>query len=642
MKEEPKGHGCGKSQIPEGSRLVVMMGNTQARPWALIYALIGGGQPNMVGGPSGGGHGSTDEVELSPHPTDTQTLDRSGGSTTTTFAVPGQSHLLRRASSSSPNVAAREQISLNEPAMASTEPSNTSTHDAGFTVQGRADPTATTVSPCHTSSQHRDTTKRTKQEQWFSLRVLTRALVISVIVSVVAEQVAPPILSTSGRFVVLLATVSTKSQQTPSFFPSLVPVAAEQRLDELHLPEPAAPERRCPRRSPPPERRLGHRRTWPAHLRPYLPVLLLGLKEAGFSPSLSRTACAASAPPPGFNPRGKLGKWMRGVSLMLLRLSPSSGTSPPASRASVKPARRRLTRERGREREEGQGKGGVVACNSQGGRQTWGPRGGTFLGSMRLSWMARRRFGLVDDEALMQRNHAAAGRKSMNRKVVPPSPLVVEGAQEWKLLLYTPLLKDQLSLVLDLSHPSFECRHHLCTHAQSYHPPDFSRTGHGITNEDDLFWCKCMPHAYNPIPVVRSVSPSWPTKPTATTTCFTPSPSPLSPLARHTPSSQSSPRRRSVGLTRSNVSMSVANKFVLCLPSDDGHGVAIFGDGPLFLLPPGFPDIMAMLARTTPLHHRVTLVPHQRPPGEMAPHSTTQGSPRPHWSGRAVLDGASG
>ncbi|KAF8667525.1 hypothetical protein HU200_052721 [Digitaria exilis] len=39
----------------------------------------------------GGGHGSTHEVELSTHPTDTQTLDRSRGSTTTSTAVPGQS-----------------------------------------------------------------------------------------------------------------------------------------------------------------------------------------------------------------------------------------------------------------------------------------------------------------------------------------------------------------------------------------------------------------------------------------------------------------------------------------------------------------------------------------------------------------------
>nr|CAB3453952.1 unnamed protein product [Digitaria exilis] len=39
----------------------------------------------------GGDHGSTHEVELNTHPTDTQTLDRSRGSTTTSTAVPGQS-----------------------------------------------------------------------------------------------------------------------------------------------------------------------------------------------------------------------------------------------------------------------------------------------------------------------------------------------------------------------------------------------------------------------------------------------------------------------------------------------------------------------------------------------------------------------
>nr|CAB3471289.1 unnamed protein product [Digitaria exilis] len=51
------------------------------------------GRPTLNGwwAPRGGGHGSTNEVELSTHPTDTQTLDRSRGSTTTSTAVPGQS-----------------------------------------------------------------------------------------------------------------------------------------------------------------------------------------------------------------------------------------------------------------------------------------------------------------------------------------------------------------------------------------------------------------------------------------------------------------------------------------------------------------------------------------------------------------------
>ncbi|KAF8713457.1 hypothetical protein HU200_028232 [Digitaria exilis] len=86
----------------------------------------------------GGGHGSTHEVELSTLSTYTQTLDRSRGSTTPSIAVPVQSRwrpegrrdLLRRATATAiTTVAARAQNSLNEPAMASTEPSNSSTRD---------------------------------------------------------------------------------------------------------------------------------------------------------------------------------------------------------------------------------------------------------------------------------------------------------------------------------------------------------------------------------------------------------------------------------------------------------------------------------------------------------------------------------
>ncbi|KAF8775316.1 hypothetical protein HU200_004724 [Digitaria exilis] len=104
-------------------------------PWALICALIGGAQPNMIGGPLDGGHGSTHEVELSTLPTDTQTLDRSRGLALLRREAPprrplpslAKADLLRRATASTSNVAAREQIFPNEPAMASTEPSNTST-----------------------------------------------------------------------------------------------------------------------------------------------------------------------------------------------------------------------------------------------------------------------------------------------------------------------------------------------------------------------------------------------------------------------------------------------------------------------------------------------------------------------------------
>ncbi|CAM0884784.1 unnamed protein product [Alopecurus aequalis] len=65
-----------------------------------------------------------------------------------------------------------------------------------------------------------------------------------------------------------------------------------------------------------------------------------------------------------------------------------------------------------------------------------------------------------------------------------------------------------------------------------------------------------------------------------------------------------------VGLGRSALALpaqvtktqKVDNTFALCLPGGSGNtGVAIFGGGPLFLLPPGGPDIAASLVGYTPL-----------------------------------------
>nr|CAB3494414.1 unnamed protein product [Digitaria exilis] len=113
-------------------------------PWALICPLIGGANPIWLVGPCrqlykerDGGHGSTHEVELSTLPTDIQTLDRSRGLALRRREAPprcpppslAKANLLRKATASTPNVVARAQIFLNESAMVSTEPSNSSTRD---------------------------------------------------------------------------------------------------------------------------------------------------------------------------------------------------------------------------------------------------------------------------------------------------------------------------------------------------------------------------------------------------------------------------------------------------------------------------------------------------------------------------------
>nr|CAB3479378.1 unnamed protein product [Digitaria exilis] len=150
----------------------------------------------------------------------------------------------------------------------------------------------------------------------------------------------------------------------------------------------------------------------------------------------------------------------------------------------------------------------------------------------------------------------------------------------------------------------------------SYHPPDCPRTGHGVADEDDPFRCKCTAHPYNP---VAGKFASGDLTRVAVTANDSDGHNPLHPVsfpavaacAPHSLLSNLPSGAAGVaGLARSRVSLpvqaaraqKVANKFALCLPSGgNGVGVAIFGGGPLFLLPPGSPDVTARLAGTTPL-----------------------------------------
>jgi hypothetical protein len=205
-------------------------------------------------------------------------------------------------------------------------------------------------------------------------------------------------------------------------------------------------------------------------------------------------------------------------------------------------------------------------------------------------------------------------------------PLVTAITKDAATKLYTAPLKDGHPLVLDLSgpliwstcppkHPSFECHHHVCAHAHSYHPPDCPRTGHGVADDDDPFRCKCTAHPYNPI--ARKSGSGDLTRATVTAN-DTDGRNPLRPVsfpavaacAPHSLLAKLPAGAVGVaGLGRSRVSLpaqaaraqKVASKFALCLPSGGGQGVAIFGGGPLFLLPPGSADVTATLAGTTPL-----------------------------------------
>jgi len=206
-------------------------------------------------------------------------------------------------------------------------------------------------------------------------------------------------------------------------------------------------------------------------------------------------------------------------------------------------------------------------------------------------------------------------------------PLVTAITRDAATKLYTAPLKDALPLVLDLSgtllwstcaaaHPSYECHHAACAHAHAHHPPGCPRTGHGVADEDDPFRCRCRAHPYNPF--ARRAASGDLTRARVTANA-TDGANPLAPVSFTAVAACAPPTLLAglpagavgvAGLARSWLALpaqvarkqKVARKFALCLPgAGNGQGVAIFGGGPLFLLPPGRPDVTASLAGTTPL-----------------------------------------
>jgi hypothetical protein len=213
-------------------------------------------------------------------------------------------------------------------------------------------------------------------------------------------------------------------------------------------------------------------------------------------------------------------------------------------------------------------------------------------------------------------------------------PLVTPITKDPSTLLYiisAPVLEnDQITnhLVVDLSGPiiwstcpdghfTLGCTSVDCMQAHRFHPPNCPFTGYGKPDAHNPHRCKCTAHPHNPVSgdtasddmtqfttsvnATDGKNPLYPVQFVVTTSC-----APESLLAKLPENVVGV-----VGLARSALALpaqiaetrKVAKKFALCLPSA-GDGVAIFGGGPLFLLPPGRPDVVATLAGDTPLLKR--------------------------------------
>ncbi|KAM3335518.1 hypothetical protein ACQJBY_029795 [Aegilops geniculata] len=207
-------------------------------------------------------------------------------------------------------------------------------------------------------------------------------------------------------------------------------------------------------------------------------------------------------------------------------------------------------------------------------------------------------------------------------------PLVTAITKDAATSLYTAPLRDIRPLVLDLSgpivwttcdgpsHDTLDCSSDACMRAHRFQPPNCPQTGYGEPDARNRYRCKCTAHPHNPVSgetasgdVTRVTlsanatdgkNPLYQVSFTAVASC-----APGSLLAK-LPAGAAGV----AGLARSGLALPaqvadtqrVGNKFALCLPSaGSGAGVAIFGGGPLFLLPPGRPDINATLAGYTPL-----------------------------------------
>lgn len=232
-------------------------------------------------------------------------------------------------------------------------------------------------------------------------------------------------------------------------------------------------------------------------------------------------------------------------------------------------------------------------------------------------------FAVVSALSLLSPRTAAAATSTTSGG----KPLVTAITRDAATKLYTAPLKDELPLVLDLSgpllwatcaapHPSYECHHAACAHAHAHHPPGCPRTGHGVADEFDPFRCRCRAHPYNPFARRAGSGDLTRARVTANTTDGA---NPLAAASFTAVAACAPPTLLAglpagavgvAGLARSRLALpaqvarkqKVARRFALCLPGEGGGmGVAIFGGGPLFLLPPGRPDVTASLAGTTPL-----------------------------------------
>ncbi|CAL4959533.1 unnamed protein product [Urochloa decumbens] len=197
-------------------------------------------------------------------------------------------------------------------------------------------------------------------------------------------------------------------------------------------------------------------------------------------------------------------------------------------------------------------------------------------------------------------------------------PLVTPITKDGSTSLYTSPLKDGRPLVLDLSgpliwstcedsHPALELYERECTEAIRYTRPECWAYAGG---SDGAAAGKCVAHPFNPVAgkcaagdMTRTTlsanatdgkNPLYPVSFPAAASCAPPSlldrlPAGVAGVAGLAQSELSLPAQ--VAATQG-----VARKFALCLP-----GVAIFGGGPVFLLPPWLLEITSAMG-STPLH----------------------------------------
>ncbi|RLN24035.1 hypothetical protein C2845_PM07G34190 [Panicum miliaceum] len=204
-------------------------------------------------------------------------------------------------------------------------------------------------------------------------------------------------------------------------------------------------------------------------------------------------------------------------------------------------------------------------------------------------------------------------------------PLVTPITKDASTSLYTAPLKDNRPLVLDLSGPlvwstcdashptTLEPYERECTEANRYTRPrywaypgsDGASYGRG----------KCAAHPYNPVAgrcasgdLTRTTlsasatdgkNPLYPVSFPAVASCAPESL--LDKLPAGAAGVAGLAAQSDLALpAQVATTQGVARKFALCLPSG-GQGVAIFGGGPLFLLPPWRPEITSAM-EFTPLH----------------------------------------